>query len=386
MRSKYILVRFFILLISFLLALGVSVLNSNHSYSAPSRTDPSQLGSTEATTHSPAHDTVLLADPSSPRSLRHWADQRGIAIGSAVFVDALTHDKRYGQILAAEFNSLTPENAMKFSVLSPAQGQYHFSGSDQIVDFAEAHGMQIRGHTLVWHHQLPDWLPARPWTPEEARTLLQDHIRTVVGRYRGRVREWDVVNEAISEDGSLRNTFWLQHIGPEYIELAFRWAHEADPAALLFYNDFGGEGAGTKSDSIFLLVQRLLSDSVPIHGVGLQMHVSVERSPALYQIAANMERLSELGLQIHITEMDVRVRDTDVDPIALNRQAFVFGNVLDVCLLIPNCTNFSLWGFTDRYSWIPQHFPGWGHGLILDSEFRPKPAYDALMQTLVGRF
>ena len=192
---------------------------------------------------------------------------------------------------------LTPENAMKFGLVHPEPDRYDFADADYIVGFAEAHGMQVRGHNLVWHFQLPTWLTEGTWTRDELIDILHQHITTVVGHYRGRVAAWDVVNEAIADDGSLRDTIWLRGIGPEYIDMAFRWAHEADPDALLFYNDYAGEGLGAKSDAIYALVQGLLERGVPINGVGLQMHVSLRWSPQPQDVAANMERLGALGLR-----------------------------------------------------------------------------------------
>ncbi len=278
---------------------------------------------------------------------------------------------------------LTPENAMKFGPLRPGQDRYSFSDADSIVDFAETHGMPVRGHTLAWHNQLPTWLTGGTWTRDELTKILQEHITTVVGHYRGRVMAWDVVNEAIGDDGSLRSTIWSQTIGPEYIEMAFRWAHEADPDALLFYNDYGGEGLGRKSDAIYTLVQDLVQRGVPIHGVGLQMHVSLDQYPDPGDVAANMERLSALGLEVHITEIDVRIKEPVTEE-KLEMQAHIYQDMLQVCLSAQGCNAFVLWGFTDRHSWIPHFFSGYSAGLIFDEAYQPKPAYYALEAALVG--
>lgn len=330
----------------------------------------------------PDNELTMSSIPNLP--LRYWANQRSFKIGAAVSDKALTADILYRWKIASEFNLITAENAMKFSALQPIRGQYTFNVSDQIMDFAQAYNMQVRGHTLVWHNSLPSWLTENIWSHEESISLLRQHIQTVVDRYRGEILAWDVVNEAVANDGSLRDTFWLQQIGPEYIELAFRWAHEADPTARLFYNDYGGEGLGAKSDAIYSLLQELIQDDVPVHGVGLQMHVSVENPPDPSQVTANIERLSQLGLEIHITEMDVRVPLPANEQI-LEQQALVYRSILDICLSNPSCTTFVMWGFSDRYSWVPKHFPGQGSALILDENFRPKPAYDALIQSFIDR-
>ncbi|MGQ9597591.1 MAG: endo-1,4-beta-xylanase [Thermoproteota archaeon] len=313
--------------------------------------------------------------------LRILAERHGIYIGAAVGANQLSIDK-YAETLRREFNILTTENALKFEVVHPERDTYSFNEADTIIAFAEANGMKVRGHTLVWHEQLPEWVRQGNYSHEEWVRILQDHIKTVVGKYRGRIYAWDVINEALNDDGSLRNTVWLQNIGPEYIELAFRWAHEADPQALLFYNDYGSEGLGTKSDGVYNLVKSLLERGVPIHGVGLQMHVSLEYFPSPQSVAANIKRLNDLGLDVHVTEMDVRIR-MPVTSEELTRQAEIYRDTLKACLSAKNCTAFVIWGFTDRYSWIPSFFSGYGSALILDELYEPKPAYYYIFQTLM---
>jgi endo-1,4-beta-xylanase len=318
-------------------------------------------------------------------SLRALAEIRDIQIGAAVAARPLQSEALYTETLAREFSMLTPENAMKFESLHPDRDRYDFGNADAIVDFAEAHGMQVRGHTLVWHNQLPRWLTEGNWTRDELIEILREHIMTVVGRYRGRVVAWDVVNEAVADDGSsLRDSIWLRGIGPEYIDMAFRWAHEADPDALLFYNDWGGEGQGPKCDAIYALVRDLWQRDVPIHGVGLQMHVGLDACPEPQDVAANMERLAALGLEVHITEMDVRI-DLPATQEELDEQARVYRDMLQVCLSAENCTGFVLWGFTDSHSWIPDFFQGCGAALIFDKAYHPKPGCNALMDVLSGR-
>ncbi len=316
-------------------------------------------------------------------TLRSRADSVDFYIGAAVGAAHLTNDAQYAPILSREFNMLTAENAMKFASIRPARTAFDFSAADDIVDFAEAHEMAVRGHTLVWHQQVPSWITNASWSREDLLAVLEQHIESVAGRYRGRVVAWDVVNEAVADDGSLRESIWLDVIGPEYISQAFRWAHEADPEASLFYNDYSAEGLGAKSDAVYELVEGLLEDGVPIHGVGLQMHVSTEFAPSAADVATNIERLGELGLEVHITEMDVRIPLPASDA-ELAQQADVYQTMLEVCLEAWNCTAFVLWGFTDRHSWIPGAFDGYGSGLIFDENYEEKFAYDALTRALAG--
>lgn len=319
--------------------------------------------------------------PTPVPSLRSLAQIHGMRIGTAVTARPLRDDPLYAETLAREFNILTLENAVKFGPVHPDKDRYDFRRADAIIDFAEAHEMQVRGHTLVWDAQLPTWLIEGSWTREELIEILWEHIMTVVGRYRGRIVAWDVVNEAIADDGSLRDTFWLRRIGPEYIEMAFRWAHEADPNALLFYNDYGAEGLSPKSDAVYALVRGLLQRGVPIHGVGFQMHTAPGHHPRVQNIAANMKRLAALGLEVHITEMEVKLKEPVTDE-KLVKQARVYRKMLEVCLSTENCKAFVMWGFTDRHSYIPHVLPEWGAAHIFDESYNPKPAYQALMEAL----
>lgn len=314
-------------------------------------------------------------------TLRALAPSAGIHLGTAVDAGALQTDAAYARLLAREFNLLTPENAMKFSVVHPERGRYDFAQADALVEFAEAHGMQVNGHVLVWHQQLPDWLTQGTFDADELKAILREHIQTLVARYRGRVASWDVGAEAVDENGRLRETFWSRGIGPDYLDQAFRWAHEADPQAHLRYNDYGGEGGGAKSNGIYDLMAELRRKGVPVHGVGLQMHVSPDNAPRASEVRINMKRLAALGLQTHITEMDVML-PLPASRAALGKQAAVYRDMLTACLTVPQCRSFSTWGASDRYSWIPEFFPGQGAALLFDHDGRAKQAYHSLRRVL----
>ncbi|MGA1824052.1 MAG: endo-1,4-beta-xylanase [bacterium] len=333
---------------------------------------------------SPRIKTAPVVSDISPYeiSLRVLAQRCGIDIGAAVAFDPLQTDDVYTETLKREFTMITPENAMKFKPLHPARDEYDFRQADALVDFAQAHTMHVRGHTLIWHRQLPDWLKNGKWTRDELVEILKEHVTTVVDHYKGRVVAWDVVNEAILSDGSLRDSIWLKGIGPAYIDMAFTWAHETDPNVLLFYNDYNADGLGKKSDAIYSLVKDLLARGVPIHGVGLQMHICLGQQPDPQKIYANIQRMSELGLDVHITEMDVRIKEPVTDT-KLAEQADIYQDILEACLATEACKAFVVWGFSDRYSWIPHHFPGWSSGLIFDSSINFKPAYNALVDQLL---
>jgi endo-1,4-beta-xylanase len=317
-------------------------------------------------------------------SLRELADQRNFYIGTTVAAEALENDAAYQRVLKREFNMVVPEYVMKMEVLQPRQGEYDFTQMDELIAFAQANGMSVRGHTLIWHQSLPGWVVNRTdWSRDQLLAVMRDHIVTVMQRYKGQIRYWDVVNEAVDDNGStLRRNIWLDVIGSDYIDYAFRFAHEADPDALLFYNDYGGEGLSTKSDTIYNLVRDLHSRRIPIHGVGLQMHVTIEDTPTFAELDANMRRLGELGLQVQVTEMDVQILTDQPDADMFRQQAKVYSEVLNTCLNSPYCTAFVVWGFTDRYTWIPSQTGIQDLPLIYDRAYQAKPAYYALRSAL----
>lgn len=344
-------------------------------------------GNTEPPTRLPDRAST----PAPGTTLRELADTRGFYIGAAIQSGLLAQESQYAETAAREFNMVVAEWEMKMDPIERRRGLLDFTGADAIIAFAEAHDMAVRGHALVWHGATPDWVKVGDLTRDQAIDLLRTYIYTVVGRYRGRVMAWDVVNEGIDDDGELRRTVWANLIGDDYIEMAFRWAHEADPGALLFYNDYGAEGMGRKSDAVYELVKGLVDGGVPIHGVGLQMHISAHDflSPGgaaeAARLAENMARLNALGLQVHITEMDVRTPGAQRTPEALERQAQVYRGALETCLQAEACTAFLMWGITDKYTWIRSFFgPEDAAPLIFDENYQPKPAYFALAAALAG--
>jgi endo-1,4-beta-xylanase len=313
--------------------------------------------------------------------LRTSATAKGLFVGAAVNMQPFRNEPIYNQTLSREFNLLVAENVFKFDAIHPSQAMFNFTDPDALVAFAQANGMAIRGHTLVWHSQLPGWLTSGNFTRDQVIAIMRDHIMTVVGRYRGKILAWDVVNEAIGDNGQLRpESFWMQKIGPEYIAMAFQFARQADPDAILYYNDFEAEAGGTKSDGVFNLVSGLVNQGVPIGGVGWQMH---KVNPFRISSAnhTNAVRIANLGLEISITEMDIRIQ-LPSDANELSQQALGFGDAITFCLTEPNCAAVVTWGFTDKFSWIPGVFSGFGDGLIFDMNYQNKPAYTA-MQTVL---
>jgi endo-1,4-beta-xylanase len=335
----------------------------------------------------PFENTSLqeINPPTDAPSMRLLAKQRNLFIGAATDPGYLRKDSAYNQLLAREFNMLVPEVAMKWEIIHPEPGRYDFSGGDALVTYARAHNMAVRGHVLVWDLQMPAWATNGQFTRQEWIQILCTHIKSVVGHYRGQIYAWDVVNEAVNQDGTLRNTFWMSKLGPEYIAMAFQWAREADPSAKLFYNDNGGEGLNAKSQGIYALLQGLQQTGVPVDGVGMQMHTRLDGAPPASELSANMQRLAKLGLEIHITEMDVRLQySTDDDETKQAEQADLYREVLSVCLSVQNCKAFLTWGLTDRYSWIPGFTGKPDAPLLFDKSGLPKPAYFAIVKLLAN--
>jgi GH35 family endo-1,4-beta-xylanase len=325
-------------------------------------------------------------------ALRDLAQRSNFHIGAAVYTFHLD-DPVHAETLSREFNMMTPENEAKFCQLQSSQGVFDFRKFDRLMAFAEQHKMVVRGHNLVWHECVPDWLEKGTFTQAEAIQLLRDHIMTVIGRYKGRIPIWDVVNEAEDNNGTgLRASPWKRLIGDNYVELAFRFAHEADPNALLFYNDFGAEGLGPKSNAVYAMMQDFVKRGIPVNGVGLQMHIGLGDTRPNYAVSPkslgeNIQRLGKLGLQVQVTEMDVKYRGDTTDKILL-QQAADYRNVLDTCLNNQNCTAFVTWGVTDKFSWLhdPKSFDNPNVApLLFDDNYQPKKAYYAIQDLLARR-
>ncbi len=336
-----------------------------------------------------------------PATLREAADQRPLLIGAAANADEYgmanrLNEPQYASTLAAQFNMLEAENAMKWSSIHPSQSTYNFGPGDKLVAFAEAHGMKVRGHNLLWHSNNPDWVNtyAKTATPAQMSAVLEDHIKTVVVHYKGKVFAWDVVNEAIPDNPSgagtpLRDSIWynqpgIGQTGTGYVEQAFRWAHEADPNALLFYNEYSIEGPGAKFDAMLNMLKDFVARGVPIHGVGFQMHIDTNGYPSSAGLAQNIQKVTALGLQVHFTELDVRIRVSNGTASAadLQSQAATYQRVTTVCLQNPGCTAIQTWGFTDKYSWIPGFFSGFGAALPFDASYQAKPAVGAMIDAM----
>jgi len=338
---------------------------------------------------------LLLVLASAPaQTLRDAGVKRGVLMGAAVDTADIANDATYAAIVAQQYNMIEAENEMKWAAVERTQDVFNFTPGDTLASFAQAHGMKLRGHNLCWHSYNPRWLATGNFTPRQLYTLLQTYITTVAGHFKGKVFAWDVVNEALADNGSgLRDSIWYNRpgiglTGPGYVDQAFRWAHAADPDALLFYNDYDVEDGNhnPKSDGMYNLVKGMLARGVPIHGIGLQFHITTKpRGASPDGLGANIARFAALGLQVHITELDVRVpvdAGGNATPSDLAAQAQRYHDIVSVCLKYPGCTAVQTWGFTDKHSWIPQFYKGYGAALPFDKDFKPKPAYASMLRAL----
>ncbi|NUT24216.1 MAG: beta-1 4-xylanase [Hamadaea sp.] len=325
--------------------------------------------------------SLLAAQPAAAADpLRTLAAAKGKFIGTAVATNQLANETAYRTIAGQEFNQVTAENAMKWDATEPNDNQYNFTGADQVVAFAQANNQIVHGHTLVWHQQTPGWVQGL--SASAMKTAMLDHIATVVGHYANNpaVQSWDVVNEVFDENGGFRTSFWYNTLGSGFIADAFRAARAADPDAKLCINDYNVEGINAKSTAMYNLVSSLKSQGVPIDCVGFQSHLATQYGfPG--QVTENVARFAALGVQVRFTELDVRIV-LPADAGEINTQNQYYTNIINACLASTACPGVTIWGFTDKYSWVPDTFPSEGQALIYDANYNPKADYTAIATAL----
>ena len=333
--------------------------------------------------------------PSPPGvTLRGAAAPHGIFIGAATNVAGLesTTEPQYKSVEQAQFSLTTAENACKVGPIHPQRDHYDWSGCDTVFAAAEAANQSVRGHNLCWHTENPGWLTNGNFTPPELSTILQEHITTVVGHYGNRAYCWDVVNEALDDHGLKPSFPWYPAL-PNYLDIAFHAARKAAITAVgpakgldikLFYNDYSAEGMNAKSDQVYELVKSMKQRNVPIDGVGLQFHWDLHAHTDLQDVAANMKRLGDLGLEVHITELDIKCVPKGSKKACtqelLNAQAQLYADILTTCIHAPACKSFESWGFTDKHTWIGTQT----HPLPFDENYKAKPAVAAMINAMLA--
>jgi len=326
----------------------------------------------------------------SRAALRDLAEKRGLLIGPCVSTGAFKNAMKgkgvtYTKLLAREFNILTPENAGKMHALSTGPNQWDFRTLDAMFDFAEEHRMKVRLHTGIWHRAVPGWIGEGDLSDEQIAAAAREHIAAVGKRYAKRMAYWDVVNEAIDDKTfGLRKSLWLKALGEDYLDDLYRRAHKAAPNVKLVYNDYGIIGGGRKTDAVYELVKGMQARGVPIHAVGFQCHFVGKQMPSAEKMAETLRRFAKLGVEVHITELDIATKHFAGDRAkVLATQADRYARVMKAFLSVPEATVLQTWGFTDRYTWLrnflkdPQSAP-----LLFDEDYRPKPAYEAVWNAL----
>ncbi len=335
------------------------------------------------------------------KSLKERAAAKGLIYGSAVRYDDLISHPEYAKAFAQQCGILVPEWELKWScgnkLLRPNPHSFDFKPADWMAEFAKNNSMQFRGHTLVWHESLPQWFQSQV-NSQNAQSFLAEHIRTVMGHYAGRVHSWDVVNEAIDlhdqrSDG-LRKTPWLEFLGSDYIDIAFRLADQADSQALLVYNEFGVDYGTTKDEAkrnaVLKLLQHLKSQGTPIDALGIQAHLLGEGSNFNPQIFRNfLGNVASLGLKIMITEMDVIDKNLPKSSVVRDRLvAAVYEDYLSVALDEPAVIAVITWGLSDRYTWLSEFEPRSDGAAVrplpLDSTLNLKLAWNAIARAIDG--
>ena len=337
-----------------------------------------------------APELDLLAEP----GLATRARQKGIAYGAALEARHLDQDPAQATAFLRECSLLVAQNELKWAVIRPAAGQFDFRRSDRLAAFAQARGIPFRGHTLVWHISNPSWL-APALAEGQGEKLLEEHIWSVAGRYRGKMQSWDVVNEAIEDfdnghpDG-LRKTEWLDALGPSYIETAFHMAHAADPSAVLVYNDYGldyaTETTYRKREHVLKLLDRLVARRVPVHALGIQGHLRAGRPFEPQLMTRFLDDAASLGLDIYISELDVN--DIDLPRRISRRDARVAAatqEYLGTVLAHPAVKLVATWGLSDKYTFRNErgfrHLFWTSRPLPLDFRMNRKPMWQAMARS-----
>ncbi|MGH3415405.1 MAG: endo-1,4-beta-xylanase, partial [Actinocrinis sp.] len=317
---------------------------------------------------------------SAASTLRAAAESQSRYFGTEL-TGGMPSNATIASIAGTQFDMVTPGNEMKWDTTEPSNGSYNFGPGDNIVNFAQAHSMRVRGHNLVWHAQLPGWVSSLP--SSQVKGAMEAHITTEVTHYKGKIYAWDVVNEPFNDDGSYRQDVFYNAFGggEQYIADALRTAHNADPNAKLYVNDYNIEGENNKSNAMYTLAQQLLSQGVPLGGVGLESHFIVGQVPSNMQ--ANMQRFAALGLDVAVTELDDRI-PLPASSSNLQQQATDYSNITKWCLSVSRCVGVSQWGVGDGDSWIPGTFSGYGAATMYDNNYQPKPAYTSTLNALGG--
>ncbi|KAH9924428.1 glycoside hydrolase superfamily [Fomitopsis serialis] len=281
-----------------------------------------------------------------------------------------------------QFGQLTPANAMKWMYIEPEPGVFNFTLGNQIADLAEEYGMVLRGHNGVWYEELPSWVTSTDWNATGLAYAVQRHVSGIVGQYAGRVYAWDVVNEPLNDNGTYREDLFYNALNTTYINIALEAARAADPNVKLYINEYNIEYVGTKSTAMQNLIKQLQSEGVPLSGVGMESHFIVGEVPTT--LVENFEAYAALGLEFAITELDIRMELPATEEL-YEQQKQDYYTVVNACMQVSACVGVTVWDWTDKYSWVPGTFPGYGDACPWDANYTRTPAYDGIAIAFEGQ-
>ncbi|KAF2013621.1 glycoside hydrolase family 10 protein [Aaosphaeria arxii CBS 175.79] len=328
-----------------------------------------------------------ISSPISHRAV-DGLNTRAVAAGKEYFGSATDNgelsDIPYLEGLSntADFGSITPGNAMKWDTIEPSRGTFNFANGDTIVDLAEKNGQLLRCHTLVWHSQLPSWVSNGGFDNATLIDIMVNHITQEVTHYKGKCYHWDVVNEALNEDGTYRSSVFYDTIGPAYLPIAFAAAAAADPEAKLYFNDYNLEYGGAKFNAALEIVKLVQSYGAKIDGLGFQGHLIVGSTPSRSSQESNLNKVAALGVEAAFTELDIRTT-TPATEAAVAQQAKDYAATVGACAAVEKCVGVTIWDYTDKYSWIPSVFQGQGAALPWDENLQKKElVYNAILEAL----
>nr|AHL20248.1 GH10 xylanase [Papiliotrema flavescens] len=333
---------------------------------------------------------LVAAAPHSPRwtcddngcSLAALAEQAGKLYFGNAWQSFYFAEPRYEPILDKEFNQYTPENEMKWDVIQPARGVYNWTGADIIIAEAKKTSSYVRGHNFCWDQQTPAYV-TNITDADELKQVLKEHIDAVLGRYGNDLYAFDVVNEPLNENGTIKSSVWYDVLGEDYLGIALDYAHQAAPNVKLYINDYNIETVNNKSQAMAALAKRILDNGHHLDGIGFESHFIGGETPT--DIADSMAQFTSLGLDVAITELDVRLPVNNqgiANSTWLDIQSKDYAYVVKTCVDEPKCPGITIWGFDDFHSWIPGVFAGYGAATLYDFDYQPKPAFNGVKDAL----